>query len=163
MAKEINWEDWEPKVSIMSIKHPVYGIDAEDVKQELRIVLLKAISKFKSGNGSTFQTYFHRCCLNKIYDLRVKEQKQYNIKYRTKWRLVGNEDGEMERVEDRQTEEYWMSVCKFTNSERKLLRQILLNSPTKLEEVEPMWTNKEKFNKAKEGLVCKLRPLLVNG
>ena len=60
MSIEINDDlikQWEPKIQKLLANTYVYGLDKEDLEQELRIAIVKAAKGFNADRGVIFHTY----------------------------------------------------------------------------------------------------------
>lgn len=70
---------WEPKIHSMIKSMPVYGLEREDLEQELRLTLLLAARRFDSNHsaGASFYTYLNAAMVNKIIKLREKQSRDY--------------------------------------------------------------------------------------
>ena len=58
---------WKPLINKFSYKYVIPGQDAEDIAQELRVVLLKAQRTYDPDKGIKFITYLY-----KMFDSRIK-------------------------------------------------------------------------------------------
>ena len=63
---------WEPKVQKMSSETYIYGLDREDLAQELRLAIVKAARGFEEDRGVLFHTYLHTAMTNTIRTLMTK-------------------------------------------------------------------------------------------
>lgn len=53
--------------------HPIHGYDKEDIEQEFRLVLLKAVENFDPTKGIQFTTYFITSCKNVVKKIKKRE------------------------------------------------------------------------------------------
>ena len=66
---------WEPKVQKMSSDVFIYGIEREDLAQELRLAIVKAAKGFEEDRGVLFHTYLHTAMTNTIRTLMSKNHR----------------------------------------------------------------------------------------
>jgi len=59
--------------------YPVYGIDRDDLEQELRLVIMRCLHGYKGESVASFQTYLYKGMLNKLLTLRTKESRRFQI------------------------------------------------------------------------------------
>lgn len=79
MSIEINDDlikQWEPKIQKLLANTYVYGLDKEDLEQELRIAIVKAAKGFNADRGVIFHTYLHTAMVNILRTLISKAQKR---------------------------------------------------------------------------------------
>lgn len=69
---------WEPRIRKLSSITNIYGMDFDDICQELRLTLLHSIKHFDNSRGVLFYTYLDKAFRRKISDL-IKESKRKNI------------------------------------------------------------------------------------
>jgi len=51
--------------------YDIYGMDKDDLEQELRMVLLNCVDKFNHKKGVKFNTYFITACHNRVRRLQI--------------------------------------------------------------------------------------------
>jgi RNA polymerase sigma factor (sigma-70 family) len=71
MSVEALIKDWRGKIRTMSNRVAIRGVDAEDIEQELNIVLWQAAESYDESKGR-FSTYFYTCARNKIGKMKDK-------------------------------------------------------------------------------------------
>ena len=79
MSIEINDDlikQWEPKIQKLLANTYVYGLDKEDLEQELRIAIVKAAKGFNADRGVIFHTYLNTAMVNILRTLISKAQKR---------------------------------------------------------------------------------------
>lgn len=74
MENEALLKQWEPKVFSMLRRASIRGMELEDIAQELRIVILRAASRYDVRRGASFHTYLHTALVNRIRTLITKAQ-----------------------------------------------------------------------------------------
>lgn len=72
-------EKWTPQIHHMINLYPVYGMDREDVEQELRMVTMRCLANYKPDSSASFHSYLYRAMLLRILVLRKKESRQYKL------------------------------------------------------------------------------------
>lgn len=72
-------EQWTPQMHHLINMHPVYGMDREDLEQELRLVIMRCLHGYKGASVASFQTYLYQGMLNKLMTLRTKESRRFQI------------------------------------------------------------------------------------
>jgi DNA-directed RNA polymerase specialized sigma24 family protein len=72
-------EQWTPQMYHLINLYPVYGMDREDLEQELRLVIMRCLHGYKGGSPASFQTYLYKGMLNKLMTLRTKESRRFQI------------------------------------------------------------------------------------
>lgn len=61
---------------LVKYSYDVYGMDKDDLEQELRMVLLNCVDKFNHNKGVKFSTYFITACHNKIRRLQILAKRE---------------------------------------------------------------------------------------
>jgi DNA-directed RNA polymerase specialized sigma24 family protein len=61
--------EWERRINTMAGGIYIAGMDKDDIKQELNIVLWQCSESYKNSKGQ-FSTYFYTCARNKIGKLK---------------------------------------------------------------------------------------------
>lgn len=56
--------------------YDIYGMDKDDLEQELRMVLLNCVDKFNPKKGVKFNTYFITACHNRVRRLQILAQRE---------------------------------------------------------------------------------------
>lgn len=56
--------------------YDIYGMDKDDLEQELRMVLLNCVDKFNHKKGVKFNTYFITACHNRVRRLQILAQRE---------------------------------------------------------------------------------------
>lgn len=74
MTFEDYYHQYLPLVKKLSYKYKVYGLENEDIEQELLMVLDKCTQNFDDSKGTKFMTYFHSSCYYHIISLRKKNR-----------------------------------------------------------------------------------------
>ena len=66
---------WEPKIQRKVAKTVIWGMDRDDLAQELRIAIIKSSKAFKTDKDSIFHTYLHTSMVKTIKTLISKAYK----------------------------------------------------------------------------------------
>ncbi|MBI2020090.1 hypothetical protein HYS94_01590 [Candidatus Daviesbacteria bacterium] len=98
---------WEPKLHKMLQTCPVYGIDQEEILQEMRATIIKAIKHFDESRGVKFHTYLHKALLNTLLILRSTAHLNLGYAY------LKHEDS----FSDKQDDWSFIQEAKLTNPE----------------------------------------------
>lgn len=72
-------EQWSPQMHHLINTYPVYGVDRDDLEQELRLVIMRCLHGYKGGSAASFQTYLYKAMINKLLTLRTKEARRFQI------------------------------------------------------------------------------------
>ena len=81
----------EPDISAKSFAYRIWGLDKEDVAQELRIHLLNKFDLFNPDKAS-FRTWANRVMRNKLIDLERTNRKEKDIIYASQFKVEDNEE-----------------------------------------------------------------------
>ena len=65
-------QELEPTIKKIAKYNPVYNYDAEDVEQDLRMLLIKCYNNFDESKKVKFSTYFISSAINYIKRLQVR-------------------------------------------------------------------------------------------
>lgn len=62
--------------NISVFQHPTISLELEDVLQEMRIIIMKALPKYDSTRGASLSTFFCMHLTDRLKDLRAKIQRR---------------------------------------------------------------------------------------
>ncbi len=72
-------EQWTPLIYHVINLHPVYGMEREDLEQELKVRIVKCLHGYRLGSNATFQSYLYKAMLTRLMVLRSKESRQFKV------------------------------------------------------------------------------------
>ena len=72
-------EKWSPQMHHLINLYPVYGMDRDDLEQEMRLVIMRCLRGYRGDSLASFQTYLYQAMLNKLMALRTKESHRFKL------------------------------------------------------------------------------------
>lgn len=70
-------KNFEPLVYKTSISYYIYGCDQEDIKQIMRLTIIKSVEKFNTDLSDSFPAYVQKCIKNQMNKEIKKATKKY--------------------------------------------------------------------------------------
>ena len=107
-------EKWSPQMHHLINLYPVYGMDRDDLEQEMRLVIMRCLRGYKGDSSASFQTYLYQAMLNKLMGLRTKESHRFRLSEKVTYNKARVSDPyeEIELLNDKQYNKYEQEIMK---------------------------------------------------
>lgn len=98
---------WEPKIQRKVANTVIWGMDRDDIAQELRIAIIKAATSFNKTHGTIFHTYLHTTMENTVRTLISKAKKRKDEMYAMPLEINNQDNSTVREVIDMLSTSDW--------------------------------------------------------
>ena len=91
---------WEPKIQKKVANTVIWGMDRDDIAQELRLAIIKEAKAFNKTHGAIFHTYLHTTMDNTVRTLMSKVKKRKDEMYAVPLEITNQDNSSTKEVID---------------------------------------------------------------
>jgi len=108
-------EQWTPLIYHVINLHPVYGMEREDLEQELKVIIVKCLHGYRLGSNAVFQSYLYKAMLTRLMVIRSKESRQFKVAEKVMYNTS-------ETVVDQYAEIEILGDSRYTTREKEIMK-----------------------------------------